>query len=116
MVNQILINNIKNWLELDNEIKKLQKIIKEKRKEKKEYTNNLVEIMKNNEIDAFDINDGKLLFTSQKIKTPLSKKHLIFSIGKFFPNDENISAQLSEYILNSREIKTKENIKRKNKN
>ena len=36
MSNQILVTNIKSWLTLDNEIKNLQRLIKEKRKEKKE--------------------------------------------------------------------------------
>jgi len=113
MSNQILVTNIKSWLTLDNEIKNLQRLIKEKRKEKKMYTQALVNIMKQNEIDAFDINDGKLLYTSSKTKVPLSKKHLIESVSKFFDNDENTTKKLCEFILNTRELKTKENIKRK---
>ena len=34
---QELINNVKNWITLDTEIKQLQKIMKEKRKEKKQF-------------------------------------------------------------------------------
>ena len=34
-MNQELINNIKNWINVDNEIKKLQKNIKSLREEKK---------------------------------------------------------------------------------
>ena len=40
-----LIENVKTWLTIDNDIKKLQKSIKNKRKEKKELTENLVNIM-----------------------------------------------------------------------
>ena len=80
-MNQELINNIKNWINVDNEIKKLQKNIKSLREEKKKFTINLVDIMKKNDIDAFDINDGKLLYTKTQIKTPISKKHLLISFS-----------------------------------
>ena len=63
MSNQELINNVKNWIMLDNEIKDLQRIIREKRKEKKKYTENLVITMRENNIDCFDIQNGKLIYT-----------------------------------------------------
>ena len=71
-----LIDNVKNWITLDTEIKHLQKLAKEKRKEKKTYTEALVNIMRDNEIDCFDIHDGKLLYTKRKVKAPLSKNIL----------------------------------------
>lgn len=108
-----LIENVKNWIEIDNNIKELQKELKEKRKEKKVYTANLVEIMKANEVDCFDIKNGKLLYTKKKVKAPLSKKHLFSSLSNYFKNNKNIIEELGNYILNSREEKIKENIKRK---
>ena len=108
-----LINNVKNWITLDSEIKQLQKIMKEKRKEKKEYTAALVETMRNNEIDCFDVQDGKLIYTKKKVKAPLSKKHLLSSLSNYFKNNKELINELSEFILNSREEKIKENIRRK---
>lgn len=110
---QELIANVKNWITLDSEIKKLQKLMKEKRKEKKAYTESLVNIMRDNEIDCFDIQDGKLLYTKKKVKAPLSKKHLIASLGNYFKNNKDLITELSDFILNTREEKIKENIRRK---
>lgn len=63
MEKEQLISNVRNWITLDNEIKQLQKLAKEKRKEKKELTTNLVEIMKTNDIQCFDIKDvGSYVF------------------------------------------------------
>ena len=112
-MNQELINNIKNWINTDNKIKELQKNIKTLRIEKKKFTESLVEIMKKNEIDAFDISDGKLLYTKTEIKTPISKKHLLNSVSQFFKGDEQTVENLCTFILNSRKTKTSENIKRK---
>jgi len=113
MSNQELKNNIIEWLTLDNEIKDLQKRIRNIRKEKKEKTNQIVEVMKSNEIACFDTSDGKLIYTQQKSKAPLSKKHLMTSLSSYFNDDANSVKQLSEYILNSRKDKITETIKRK---
>ena len=74
-----LIGTVREWINIDNEIKNLQKTIKEKRNEKKDLTVNLVSVMKENDIDCFDISDGKLMYTQNKVKSALSKKHLIKS-------------------------------------
>ena len=108
-----LIENVREWLSLDNEIKSLQKKIKENRKKRKDITSSLVCIMKNNDIDCFDTQDGQLIYTKKNVKNPLSKKHLIKSLSEFFKNDKIIVAQLGKYIMETRDSKTKEDIRRK---
>jgi len=116
MSNDALLDNVKEWINIDNEIRQLQSAIKERRKQKKELTTNLVDTMKQNEIDVFNIPDGELIYTKSKTKTPLSKKHLLLSLSQYFKEDKNMVEQLGKYILDSRQTKEKENIKRKIKN
>ena len=118
MSNNELLDSVKSWLSLDNDIRNLQKQIKLKRKEKKSITTNLVDIMKSNDIDQLNIPDGELVYTKTKSKAPLSKKHLLASISTFFQNsnDPRLVQELSTFIMNSRKEKEKENIKRKIKN
>ena len=108
-----LISNVRDWISIDNEIKQLQKLTKQKRKEKKELTQNLVDTMKTHDIQCFDISDGKLMYTQNKVKSALSKKHLIKSLTEWFKDDPSKIGDLTKHILNSREEKIKENIKRK---
>ena len=108
-----LVNNVKNWINIDNDIKELQKIIKEKRKEKKVYTEKLVDIMKSNDIDCFDMKSGKLVYSRRTVKAPLSKKHLFSSLSQYFKNNKDIIDELGQFILDSRAEKVRENIKRK---
>jgi len=110
-----LIGNIKHWIGLDEEIKNLQRQIKEKRKEKKENTETLVRIMRENEIDCFDLDDkgGKLIYTKQKVKQSLSKKHLMTCLLQYFKEDSIQANEISNFILNNRSVKIKENIRRK---
>jgi hypothetical protein len=108
-----LVENIKKWVSYDYEIKNLQKSMKEIREKKKELTKSLIDVMKNHEIDCFDINDGKLLYTKNKVKTPLNKNNLMIALEKYF-EDESVNVEdVTNFILDNREIKIKENLKKK---
>ena len=63
-----LIINIKEWVKTDNDIIKLKKDIKELTQKKKALTESLVDVMKKNEIDCFDIKDGVILYKKNTIK------------------------------------------------
>ena len=109
-----LVENIKCWMQVDTEMKLLQKELKERRLRKKQLTESLVEIMKSNEIDAFDITEGKLIYTANRVKAPLSKKHLVDCLEKYFASEPGIKAdEVSNFILESRTIKTNESIRHK---
>ena len=73
-------DSVKNWLQIDNEIKQLQKEIKKRRTIKKQITDQLINTMKSNDIDVMNIPDGRLVKTTNRVKAPLSKKHLIQSL------------------------------------
>ena len=108
-----LVNHIRSWIQIDNDIIKLQKEIKELRENKKSLTTSLVDVMKNNEIDCFDINDGKLIYSKSKVKKPINKKTLFSALESYFEKDLESAKQLSEHILNSRDESVKESIRRK---
>lgn len=110
----ILVRKIKEWIEYDDSIKELQKQIKAEKKVQKELSDSLLDIMKTNEIDCFDINNGKIVFCKNKVKEPLNKKNLLQSLEKYFENIPQIDPEkVGEFILESRDTKIKESIKRK---
>ena len=95
-------------------MKELQKELKIRRVEKKHLADSLVEIMKENEIDCFDITGGKILYTQNRVKSALNKKQLMHSLEKYFENNPNVQTEeLSKFILDSRTIKTTESIRHK---
>jgi len=109
-----IIENIKEWVATDNHMQLIQKKLKEYREKKKKLSEQLLVIMKKNEIDCFDIKDGKLLYVQNKIKSTLNKKTLLQSLEKYFQDNPDVNCQeISEYILENREIKINESIKRK---
>ena len=111
--NNELVNNIKEWVQIDIEMKKYQKLIREMRRRKNDLTNDLLDTMKQNDIDVVDIKDGKLIYSQYKVKAPLTKKHLVSSLSQLFQNEPEKIELVTNHILDSREVKIKENIRRK---
>jgi len=108
-----LVNNIKEWIKIDNEIAKLKADIKEKNSNKKTLSDNLVTVMKANKIDCFDINGGALIYKTNKVKKPLSGKTLLLALQNYYKTDVKIAEDITKFVLDSREEQVKETIKRK---
>ena len=112
-----LVNTIKEWVILDKEMKSLNKELKIRRERKKILTNTLAGTMRENDIDSFDMSSGKIIYSQNKVKTPLSKKHLLECLTKYFQNSpQDERDKLAEFILESREVKVKDNIRLKGEN
>lgn len=108
-----LVKHIRGWIQIDNDISALQRQMKILREDKKNLTASLVDVMKSNEIDCFDINDGKLIYAKSKYKKPINKKSLSDALQAYFKDDMETAQELSNHIMNSREETIKESIKRK---
>ena len=108
-----LVNNIKEWIKMDNEITQLKAEIKERNNKKKTLTENLVSVMKTNSIDCFDINGGALVYKKNKIKKPINGKTLLSALQNYYKNDVKIAEEITKHVMDSREEQIKETIKRK---
>lgn len=108
-----LVNNIKEWIKIDTEIAQLKSEIKERNNKKKTLTENLVTVMKTNNIDCFDINGGALVYKKNKIKKPINGKTLLSALQNYYKNDAKIAEEITKHVMDSREEQVKETIKRK---
>ena len=109
-----LAQNIKGGLQMDKEIQTLQKELKDRKKKKTDYTNALVQTMKNNEIDCFDISEGKIIYTQSNVKKPINKQHLLECLEKYFEKNPSMPTDdIVKYILENRPTNVKEGIRHK---
>lgn len=108
-----LILKIKEWLDEEQEIVKLRKIIKIHNDRKKKMTQELVSVMKENTIDCFDINGGTLLYKQSKSKKGINSKMLLATLQNYFKNDSTQAETLTKFILDNREETVRETIKHK---
>ncbi len=108
-----LIEKIKEWVKIDNEIRILQKEQTKRRLEKKKVSTELMEVMRSNGIDAFDINDGQIIYDKRNTKKPITKASLMSTLSSYFQGDVLKAGEINQYILDNREDVVKERIMRK---
>lgn len=106
-----LINKIKEWMSVENKIKELRAEIRQLNSRKKNMTNELMVVMKENKIDCFDIKGGAIVYKQNKVKKPINAKTLMASLSTFFKNDNFKAEELTKYILENREEEIRETIK-----
>jgi len=103
---EVLINNIKEWIQITNKMNELQKTVKDLRTKKKTLSASLINIMESNEIDGIDINNGKLVYKTTKVKAPINKDYLLTMLDSYFKKNPEIDIQdVGNYILENRPIK-----------
>lgn len=105
-----LVNTIREWVKTDNELRSLQEEIKKRKEKKKQISESLITIMKQNEIDCFDIKDGQICYTKKQVKKPITKGILINILSKYFEGDVLKANDMNTFIMENREESTKESI------
>ena len=108
-----LIFNVKEWIKIDNEIKEFNNEIKSRKNKKKLLSQTLMNVMKKNEIDCFDINGGSLIYKKTISKKAINAKSLLIILQKYYTTAPDTAEELTKHILDSREETTRETIKRK---
>ena len=108
-----LITNIKEWIKIDNELTKLKSEVKDRTNKKKELTQSLVNVMKSNSIDCFDINGGALIYKQKKTKKTISGKFLLSQLEAYYADSPELAKEITKKVLDNREQVIKEEIKRK---
>jgi hypothetical protein len=108
-----LISNIKEWIKIDTDISKLKLEIKTKTSRKKTITESLVNVMKSNSIDCFDINGGALVYKQKKTKKTISGKFLLAQLEEYYKEQPEIAKDIAKKVLDNRIQVVKDEIKRK---
>ena len=102
---------VKEYLGIDDQIKAINKALKERRTKKKLLSENILENMKKFEIDFMNTKNGKLTYSETKRKEPLNKKNLITGLNKYF-NNEDESKRVSKVVLDDRKDIVKVTLRR----
>jgi len=115
--NQILKNDfsskVKEYITLDEQIKKLAQLVKERRNRMKELSTEIMEEMSENEIDYVNIRNGVLIYNKKEGFKGLSKKVMINGLTAFFNADEERTQDAMDTIMNTREKVVKTSLKLK---
>ena len=115
---QALQQDVKDYLEIDDQIKALNKAIKERRNKKKALSEDILGTMKKFEINNMNTKNGKLIYAISKSKKGLNTKSLVKGLNLYF-KDEMKASEVGKIVMNSREVVEKVSLRRtihKNKN
>ena len=107
-----ILDLVKEWFRIDEDITKLNSTIKEMKTKKKGISEVLIQNMKEYDVKQFDTKKGKIQFTETKVKNSITKKYLKDCLTALIEND-NDREKIFEYIYDKREVKIVDSIKRK---
>ena len=106
-----LIESIKNWVGIDDKIKKLNDEIKTLKNEKKEHEVVILQELDKMDESTIGISDGKLKKNVLKSQTPLKKDIIHKSIFEFL-KDEKKTLDILDHMNKARPTVEKVNLKR----
>ena len=106
-----LINHIKEWVLLETEINKLKAETKEKTNKKKTLTQSLVNTMKTNNINCFDIKNGSLVYKQRKTKKSITGKFLLAQLEEYYKDNPELAKDITKKVLDNRVEVIKDELK-----
>ena len=104
---------IQNWVELDNELKKLNEKAKDIRTRKNDIEDKIMTYVEDNNMNnsVVNITDGKIKFCEVKQTQPLTLGFLEKCLSEVIANQSQVK-QIVDYIKSKRETKIVPEIKR----
>jgi len=104
---------LRQWVRVENEIGTLSAEIKKRKLIHQQLSASLLNVMRQNEIDCFDLANGRIVYSKTKTKAPLNNGQLKSALTTYYKDDADKAANLTEFLLSSRVEKTRESIKMK---
>ena len=106
-------NNIKTWVNIDNQIKSLNEKARELREQRNELCDEILGYAGNNNLGnaTVEISDGRLKFATTRSTAPLTLRFVQNCLEDVIPDTESVG-KIMKYIKSKREVKTSSDIKR----
>jgi uncharacterized protein (UPF0335 family) len=104
---------LRQWVRVENEISTLSAEIKKRKLIHQQLSKSLLDVMRKNDIECFDIANGRIVYSKTKVRAPLNNGQLKSALTTYYKDDVEKAANLTEFLLASRVEKTRETIKMK---
>lgn len=89
-------DNVKRWLELDNQLKRLAAAAKERRNKKNEINNQILEFMSKFNIEDLNTKEGIIRYKKSYVKEPLSQKTIKTKLEELFKDQPDIFERIDK--------------------
>jgi hypothetical protein len=104
---------VQQWVQLDNQLKKLNDEVKQLRDQRNSLETNLTSYAKTNNLSdsTIKVNNARLKFVDTKVPEPLTFKYLEKTLGEIIKNESQVHL-IMEHIKQKRTVKIVPEIKR----
>ena len=106
-------DHLRQWIRVENEISTLSVEIKKRKLIHQQLSASLLDVMRKNDIDCFDIANGKIVYSKVKRRAPLNNGQIRSALTTYYKDDTDKANNLTEFLLSTRVEKTHESIKMK---
>jgi hypothetical protein len=104
---------LRQWVRVENEISTLNAEIKKRKLLHQELSTSLLGVMRQNEIDCFDLANGRIVYSKTKTRAPLNNGQIKTALTTYYKDDVERATNLTQFLLASRVERTRESIKMK---
>jgi len=106
-------NQIKQWVQVDNQLKELNEKTKALREKRNLLENEITSYASSNNLSnsTVKISDGRLKFANTRVPEPLTFKYLERTLAEVIKNEGQLK-QIMDHLKQKREIKIVPEIKR----
>ena len=111
--NDALKRQIRDWIALDNDLRRMKKQIRQRTEDRDRITAGLMDSMERRNIDMVNLADGHLRYESRKVKKPVTQKMLLNLLATYFGGDVDEANKVNTFILDHREETVRETLVRK---
>lgn len=110
-------NQIKQWVQVDNQIKEFNDRIRDLREKRNTLEKTITTYAASNNLSnsSIKIGEDKLKFSNTRIPEPLTFKYLEKTLGEIIKNESQVQV-IMNYVKQKRDIKVVPEIKRYNNN
>ena len=104
---------LRQWVRVENEIGTLNAEIKKRKLLHQQLSTSLLSVMRQNEIDCFDLANGRIVYSKTKTRAPLNNGQLKTALTTYYKDDTEKATNLTQFLLAARVERTRESIKMK---
>ena len=107
-MNEVLLDefkqNVQDWMNIDNQMKRLEVALKERRKKKKDLNLKILEFMSKFNIEDLNTKEGIIRYKKTYVKEPLSQKIIKEKLLDIFKNDKENTERVENIFTNREKI------------
>tara|TARA_B100000242_G_C42905610_1_gene419940 strand:- start:330 stop:818 length:489 start_codon:yes stop_codon:yes gene_type:complete len=107
-MNEVLLDEFKkdvqDWMNIDNQMKRLEVALKERRKKKKDLNLKILDFMGRFNIEDLNTKEGIIRYKKTYVKEPLSQKIIKEKLLNIFKNDKENSERVEKIFTNREKI------------